>query len=63
MLTECSLHKDMDPIGYCSGKYKSNNGLGKNLKYIDHSILWQLAISLQNSGTSSFSNIGGNITM
>lgn len=40
LLTECSLNWDKDPIGYCSGKYKSNNGQGSSLQYVDHSILW-----------------------
>eukprot|EP00347_Sterkiella_histriomuscorum_P007459 403348835 len=57
LLTECNLNRDKDPIGYCSGKYRSNDGTGERLQYIDHSILWQLAVGLKNSGTSSFSNI------
>ena len=40
IFSECSLNSDIDVIGYCSGKYKSENGTGDLLPHIDRSILW-----------------------
>ncbi|CDW72284.1 peptidase m14 carboxypeptidase a [Stylonychia lemnae] len=63
LLSECSLNTDIDIIGYCSGKYRSQNGTGDLIGYVDGSILWQLTVGIKNSGSFQFNNIQGNITL